>query len=78
MNWGSTTQAQTYSAAMGQLQKLDSQQEHVKNYRPQILVLSGRPSARPALIDFANLVTKNLALLICGNVEQVRNIKLFI
>ncbi|CAB3385407.1 Hypothetical predicted protein [Cloeon dipterum] len=70
VNWGSTTQAQTYSAAMGQLQKLDSQQEHVKNYRPQILVFCGRPSARPTLVEYANLITKNLALLICGNIEK--------
>lgn len=43
-------------------------EEHVKNYRPQILVLSGMPSHRPQLIDFAYLLTKNLSLLLCGHV----------
>lgn len=42
--------------------------EHVKNYRPQILVLSGLPNTRPILVHFANLLTKNLSLLICGDI----------
>jgi len=39
-----------------------------KNFRPKILVLSGHPASRPALVDFAHLVTKNLSLLVCGHV----------
>lgn len=31
-------------------------------------VLSGRPKTRPVLIDFANLLTRNNSLLICGHV----------
>lgn len=33
-----------------------------------MLVLTGPPSTRPALVDFANLICKNHSLLICGNV----------
>lgn len=40
--------------------------EHVKNYRPQILVLTGNPAARTGLIDFANSITKGSSLLING------------
>lgn len=68
VNWGSTTQAQTYKNALLSVQQLDNVDEHVKNYRPQILVMSGSPTIRPSLIDFANLLTKNLSLLMCGHV----------
>ena len=37
--------------------------EHVKNYRPKLLLLSGPPSSRPGLVDFANLITKKISLL---------------
>lgn len=72
VNWGSTTQAQMYKTALQAVQQLNSVEEHVKNYRPQILVLSGMPSARPALVDFAHLLTKNLSMLVCGHITEVR------
>ena len=37
--------------------------EHVKNYRPKLLLLSGPPSSRPSLVHFANLITKRISLL---------------
>ncbi|CAB3385070.1 Hypothetical predicted protein [Cloeon dipterum] len=67
-NWGSSAQAQSYSSALKSMQELNSVEEHVKNYRPQLLVLTGMPGARPPLVDFANLITKNVSLLICGHV----------
>lgn len=45
--------------------------EHAKNYRPQILVLSGKPQSRPPLIDLANLITKHNSLLLCGDICPV-------
>jgi len=92
--------------ALGALQTLADQEEHVKNYRPQILCLSGRlfrvlffqwskklidwqykiyiyfrtslslgfPSARPAIIDFAYLLTKKQSLLICGHIVKERQL----
>ncbi|CAH1407142.1 unnamed protein product [Nezara viridula] len=65
VNWGSSTQAQAYYFALRSALELNKVAEHVKNYRPQVLVLSGQPGARPALIDFANLITKGKSLLIC-------------
>ena len=44
--------------------------EHVKNYRPKILVFTGIPVHRQPLVDFANLITKKLSLLICAHVEE--------
>ncbi len=72
VNWGSSTQAQTYSEALSSIQQLVHIEEHVKNYRPQILALTGIPNARPALVDFAYLICKRNSLLICGDVVRVR------
>lgn len=74
VNWGSTTQAQTYKNALQAVYQLNFVEEHVKNYRPQILVLTGMPTARPALIDFANLLTKGLSMLVCGHINNVSRI----
>jgi solute carrier family 12 sodium/potassium/chloride transporter 2 len=71
VNWGSTTQAQIYKNALQAAHQLNAVEEHVKNYRPQILVLSGMPSARPALVDFAHLITKNQSMLVCGHINTV-------
>ena len=37
--------------------------DHIKNYRPKILVLSGKPSQRQNLVDFGNLITKKISLM---------------
>uniref|UniRef100_A0A1A9WEC2 SLC12A transporter C-terminal domain-containing protein n=1 Tax=Glossina brevipalpis TaxID=37001 RepID=A0A1A9WEC2_9MUSC len=73
VNWGSTTQAQTYKNALISVQQLNNVEEHVKNYRPQILVLSGLPNTRPILVDFAYMLTKNLSLMVCGHVLRGSN-----
>ncbi|XP_045483258.1 bumetanide-sensitive sodium-(potassium)-chloride cotransporter isoform X2 [Harmonia axyridis] len=72
VNWGSSTQAQTYKTALGMALRLNNIGEHVKNYKPQILVLSGSPKARPPLVDFANLITRSNSLLILGDVKEKR------
>lgn len=51
--------------------RLNSIDDHVKNYAPKILALTGPPAARPALIHLANLITKNNSLLIAGEVFPV-------
>ncbi|XP_065169631.1 solute carrier family 12 member 2-like [Atheta coriaria] len=70
VNWGSTTQAQIYKNALQSVHQLNNVEEHVKNYRPQILVLSGMPNTRPAIVDFANLITKNTSMLVCGHINN--------
>nr|XP_027239552.1 bumetanide-sensitive sodium-(potassium)-chloride cotransporter-like [Penaeus vannamei] len=70
VNWGSSTQAQTYVSALKSTLDLITVEEHVKNYRPQLLVLSGAPGTRPPLLDFAHTITKNISLLACGHVIQ--------
>ncbi|KAG7188948.1 hypothetical protein KM043_008547 [Ampulex compressa] len=72
VNWGSSTQAQTYKTALSIVYRLNSIDEHVKNYAPQMLALTGPPGARPALLHLANLITKNNSLLISGEVYPTR------
>lgn len=71
VNWGSTTQAQIYKNALQAVHQLNSVEDHVKNFRPQILVLTGMPSARPPLVDFAHLLTKNISMSVCGHINTV-------
>lgn len=71
VNWGSTTQAQTYNNALTAVQQLDKVEEHVKNYRPQLLVLTGAPNTRSSLIDFAHHITKHQSLFICSHIIEV-------
>uniref|UniRef100_A0A8C5EPN3 Solute carrier family 12 member 3 n=1 Tax=Gouania willdenowi TaxID=441366 RepID=A0A8C5EPN3_GOUWI len=68
VNWGSSVQASSYNIALNQCVGLNHVEDHVKNYRPQCLVLSGSPSTRPALVDLVDCFTKKLSLMICGNV----------
>ncbi|KAI5724786.1 hypothetical protein M8J77_007190 [Diaphorina citri] len=70
VNWGSSTQAQTYKSALASAHKLMFVGDHVKNYRPQILVLCGQPQVRPPLIDLAHWFTKSHSLLICADVVK--------
>lgn len=68
VNWGSSQQAQTYRSAVNTVYKLTMLPDHVKTYRPQILLLSGNPPTRSDFVDLAYLITKNLGLLICGHI----------
>ncbi|XP_063215626.1 bumetanide-sensitive sodium-(potassium)-chloride cotransporter-like isoform X2 [Bacillus rossius redtenbacheri] len=70
VNWGSSTQAHSYNSALKSLLELNRVELHVKNYRPQLLVLTGMPGTRPPLVDFANMVTKGLSLLLCANIIE--------
>uniref|UniRef100_A0A8C2WP14 Solute carrier family 12 member 3 n=1 Tax=Cyclopterus lumpus TaxID=8103 RepID=A0A8C2WP14_CYCLU len=68
VNWGSSVQASSYNIALSQCVGLNHVEDHVKNYRPQCLVLTGPPSSRPALVDLVTCFTKDLSLMICGNI----------
>ncbi|KAI7814322.1 putative solute carrier family 12 [Triplophysa rosa] len=68
VNWGSSVQAGTYNMALSYSLSLAGVEDHVKNYRPQCLVLTGPPTTRPALVDFVGSFTKNVSLMVCGNI----------
>ncbi|MGH0118618.1 UNVERIFIED_CONTAM: hypothetical protein FKN15_047598 [Acipenser sinensis] len=68
INWGSSMQAGTYNLALSYSVSLTGVEDHVKNFRPQCLILTGPPNFRPALVDFVGTFTKNIGLMICGNI----------
>ncbi|KAH9500961.1 hypothetical protein Btru_069330 [Bulinus truncatus] len=68
VNWGSSTQAHVYRSVLQSALKLVRIGTHVKNFRPQVLVMSGEPETRPALVDFCTHITKKMGLMVCGNV----------
>ncbi|XP_041373186.1 LOW QUALITY PROTEIN: solute carrier family 12 member 2-like [Gigantopelta aegis] len=68
VNWGSSTQAHVYRNALQATLKLISVEDHIKNFRPQVLVLSGHPDNRPALVDFVSHITKKISLMVCGHI----------
>ncbi|XP_044125925.1 solute carrier family 12 member 3 [Bufo gargarizans] len=67
-NWGSSVQAGSYNMALSYCVGLNQVEDHIKNFRPQCLVLTGPPNFRPALVDFVGTFTKKQSLMICGNV----------
>ncbi|XP_061481282.1 solute carrier family 12 member 2 [Rhineura floridana] len=69
VNWGSSTQALTYLNALQHAVRLTGVEDHVKNFRPQCLVMSGAPSSRPALLHLVHAFTKNVGLMICGHIH---------
>ncbi|XP_035208918.1 solute carrier family 12 member 2-like isoform X2 [Stegodyphus dumicola] len=70
INWGSSFQGYVYRNALHHLNKLSRVEEHVKNYRPAVLVLSGNASSRPQLVDLAGHFTKDLGLQICARISK--------
>uniref|UniRef100_A0A3P8RT48 Solute carrier family 12 member 10, tandem duplicate 1 n=1 Tax=Amphiprion percula TaxID=161767 RepID=A0A3P8RT48_AMPPE len=72
VNWGSSVQAGTYNMALSYSVSLSGVEDHVKNFRPQCLVLTGPPNQRPALVDFVGSFTKHISLMICGDIITTR------
>ncbi|XP_052631218.1 solute carrier family 12 member 2-like isoform X4 [Harpia harpyja] len=68
VNWGSSTQALTYLNALQHSIRLSGVEDHVKNFRPQCLIMTGAPNSRPALLHLVHAFTKNVGLMICGHV----------
>ncbi|KAK3594337.1 hypothetical protein CHS0354_026214 [Potamilus streckersoni] len=70
VNWGSSTQAHSYRNALQSTLKLVSIEDHVKNFRPQVLVMTGLPCYRPELVNFVNSLTKKISLMVCGHIIE--------
>ncbi len=65
VNWGSSTQSQSFMVALNAVQSLSKVEDHIKNYRPKVLCLCGNPGDRPTLIDFGSLLTKKISFFQC-------------
>jgi len=70
VNWGSSTQAHVYRGALAAALKLVQTEDHIKNFRPQVLVLTGFPCNRPELVYFVNGLTKKISLMVCGHIIE--------
>uniref|UniRef100_A0A6J0TFG0 Solute carrier family 12 member 1 isoform X1 n=1 Tax=Pogona vitticeps TaxID=103695 RepID=A0A6J0TFG0_9SAUR len=68
VNWGSSSQALYYVSAVDTALELTTVDDHVKNFRPQCIVLTGGPMTRPALLDITHSFAKNNGLCICCEV----------
>ncbi|XP_015671707.1 solute carrier family 12 member 1 [Protobothrops mucrosquamatus] len=68
VNWGSSAQALYYINAVESALELTTVDDHVKNFRPQCIVLTGGPMTRPALLDITHSFTKDNGLCICCEV----------
>ncbi|XP_063680874.1 solute carrier family 12 member 2-like isoform X2 [Bolinopsis microptera] len=71
VNWGSSKQALKYNYALDLIHEVSGLSYHVKNFRPQFLVLTGAPSSRPRLVNLMSDISKGYGVMICGHI--IRN-----
>ncbi len=66
--WGDERSGMWFALARLGLLKLAASQQHVRNWRPVLLVLVGNPSTRTALVDLANRLEARRGLLFLAQI----------
>lgn len=74
INWGSSRQIQQIKTVIKNVYMADTIKQHVKNYVPNIMVLSGDPESRKELVYLAHIITKKNGLQMCINITKVRDL----
>ncbi|XP_063830053.1 bumetanide-sensitive sodium-(potassium)-chloride cotransporter-like isoform X2 [Ostrinia nubilalis] len=67
-SWGSSTEAYRYRETVNAILTMTQRTGHIKSYNPQLLVLTGKPMARVALLDVAHLITKVGSFMIVADI----------
>ena len=81
VSWGSSAESLKFLNALNNTYALNEVKDHIKSYRPKIILLTGNPAHRQSLVDFGNLLTKKLSLMICTQIipvdqkDQIETIK---
>lgn len=70
VNWGSSTEGQRYQDTILSILNMSRHLENIKSYSPQILVMAGKPTERPFLLDIGHFITKNGSFMIVADVER--------
>ncbi|XP_025413085.1 bumetanide-sensitive sodium-(potassium)-chloride cotransporter-like isoform X2 [Sipha flava] len=70
LNWGSSIQTQLLKVVINSIYNANTIRFHVKNFLPNVMVLSGNPESRKMLISLAHLITKNNGVQTSVNVER--------
>lgn len=68
VNWGSATDGRAFKEALTSVQRLRTAQDHVKNWRPNYLVLTGRTETRMHLVNFVHTLRKGWGATFLANI----------
>ncbi|XP_054159626.1 solute carrier family 12 member 1-like [Oppia nitens] len=68
VSWGSSKKTHMFNSVLTSAIKLNQTEDSIKDFKPSILLLTGNPSARIPLLEFANNITKNRSLLFIAHI----------
>lgn len=69
INWGSAGQARAYQYTLNSALRLEGVADHVKNFRPQVLLLVDKIDLKDPMLAVANDLTADRGLFVVGQVQ---------